>query len=340
MDTGLLIKIILLPFSVFAPGIFAGSETALMSLSTSQLNALKERASTPARKEMFIFWENNPDRVLAAIILGNTLFTVIAGVLSASIGKDIAETLELPGKWVIPLLSFFVTCLVLVCGEILPKILGRLHSVTIARWVILPLILFTRASTPVIHFLVRVAGIFVRILGAEPSTEIPTLTAQDLQGMLGSELSAEPNIVPRRILKNILDFGSLRVNEVQKERGAVIAVDITQATPEVIKRISRLPYSRIPVYRGSLDNIIGIIYSKDLLTAWRTQGLLLIYDLIRPVYFVNNLTPVLSLLREFKKGRHHFAVVRNEEQKVTGIITIEDILEEITGEIYDESKTY
>lgn len=337
MEWFFVVKILILPLAVFTPAFFSCAESALTSLSSVNIQTLKAR-ERPGISKLLAFWENHPDKILATIILGNTVGTVFSGTLAASIGKDCAAIFHWPGRWIIPLLSFSVTILVLIFGEILPKILGRLHSERLAKWAIVPLVPLTEIIHPLVQILVRIAGIAVRILGAEPQRDIPTINAVELKAMLQAAESSGTADTSHRILSNILEFGRLKVKDIQMPRNHVLAIDFNLTTKQIIGIAAQSPFSRIPVYRGSLDNIIGIIYAKDLLTAWRTEGLIIISDLLRPVYFVPEQTSVSELLREFKKGRHHFAVAIDAEKKMTGIVTIEDLLEEIVGELYDESK--
>ena len=332
----LVVKIALLPFMVLMLAFFEGSETALVSLSGMNISSLKKRK--PHIKNLFEFWESFPDRVLAFIIIGNTLATVACGVLAASIGRDFTLFTGISEKWLIPLLSFMVTAVVFVFGGVLAKIISRFHSERVASASIIFLVPLTRMFHTVVRVLVRIAGFFVLLLGAEPQKEIPTLSAAELRGMLETEGTDEPSSPSRRILGNILEFGQLRVKDVQKPAKKLLAVDLKSGTKEIIAEIARSSYSRIPAYRDSLDNTKGIIYSRDLLASWRTEGLILISDLLRPAYFVGEDMRISELLREFKKGHYHFALVQDDAGRVTGFITIEDVLEEIVGEVYDESK--
>lgn len=333
--TILILKILFVPFGVMFSAFFAGSETTLTSLSSMSLSQLKIRY--PSRKLLFEFWENYPDKILTTIVLGNTLGTIICGVLAASIGEDSAVILGVSTRWLIPLLSLLVTALALIFGEILPKIVGRLHSETLAHFVVVPLVPLTKVIHPVVQILVHVANIFVKLLGVETQKEIPTLTAAELKGMMGTTLPEESKSHSHFILKNILEFGQLQVKSVQKPIEKVFAVDVKKDPKEVILTLTESSYSKVLAYRGAIDDVAGIIYTRDLLSIWRTAGLVLIPDLIRPAYFVSETTLISELLREFKKGHYHIAIVQNEMKKVTGIITISDVLEEIVGEVYDET---
>lgn len=326
-----LLKIVLVIAGIVLCAFFAGSETALVSLSSMTIAELKKRK--PFREYFFAFWESHPDRVLIAMVLGNTFATVFCGVMAASIGKDLAKFSALSSHTLIPLLSLVVGFAVLVFGEILPKITGRVRSEKIASFVIVPLVPITKMIHPLVWFFLQFAAVLVKVLGRESSKETPNLTVMELDKMLDSESSA-----PHKILKNIMEFRETEVKELQRPIQNVFAVDVRHPSREIIRTVAGSPYSRILAIQGSFDNILGIIYAKDLLTAWRAEGLILIYDLLRPVFFVSEEMLVSDLLREFKKGRHHLAVVKNKEGKPTGIVTLADVLEEIVGEVYDETK--
>jgi CBS domain containing-hemolysin-like protein len=332
----LFLKVLFLPASMAFVAVFAGAETALTSLSQSAIAQLKLRH--PHLRALFEYWEKMPDRVLTSVIIGNTLGTVVCGVLAASIGSDLADRAGMSSRWFIPPISFAVSLLLFLFGETLPKILGRLYCERVAAAAIVFMVPFTRLAHGFVRALVKIARVFVRIMGVESQSEVPTLTAAELRGMIDTGNAGESALPSRRILRNILEFGHLEVRDIFKPMDQVVAVDLRQKPMEVIRQVAQSSYARLPVYRDSLDNITGIIYAKDLLTAWRTEGLVLIPDLLRPVYFVSPDLRVSELLREFKKGHHHFAVVRGADGKAQGIITIENVLERIVGKVYDESK--
>jgi CBS domain containing-hemolysin-like protein len=140
----------------------------------------------------------------------------------------------------------------------------------------------------------------------------------------------------RVIMKNILDFGKTRISSIMVPRSQVQAVNLDQDPGLVIDRIIEKEYSRVPVFRGNLDNIVGIIYSKDLTHAWRGGSLFVIEDLIRPAYFVPETARIDQVLREFRTGHQHMALIVDEFGSTIGLATIEDIIEKIVGEIWDE----
>ena len=138
------------------------------------------------------------------------------------------------------------------------------------------------------------------------------------------------------MLKNILSFAERKIYEVMIPRSEIFAVESGEKLEEIISKVISSKFSRIPVYKDSIDNIIGVIYSKDLIIAQRNKQLYVLEDIIRPAYFVPESASVDSILNEFKSGRQHLAIVVDEYGSTVGLVTIEDIVEEIVGEIYDE----
>ena len=138
------------------------------------------------------------------------------------------------------------------------------------------------------------------------------------------------------MIQSSLEFGETIVREVMIPRIDMQCVDINHEREEIFRRIMKMPYSRVPVYKGNVDNVIGIVYTKDLLTALRNRELIIMEDIMRQAYFVPETKKISELLEEFRKGRMHLAIVVDEYGVTAGLVTIEDLIEEITGEIFDE----
>ena len=174
------------------------------------------------------------------------------------------------------------------------------------------------------------------LFGQHSKKEKPFLQAEELQILLTSDETIPLSKPARKMMKNIIEFAKTRVSQVMIPRDKVSAVNLDQTPEQIIEQIIEKEYSRVPVYRGNLDNIVGIIYSKDLALAWRGGSLFVIDDLIRPAYFVPGSARVDKVLREFKTGHQHMAIVVDEFGSTMGLATIEDLVEEIVGEIWDE----
>ncbi|HOW27736.1 MAG TPA: hemolysin family protein [Elusimicrobiota bacterium] len=333
----LVIKLILFAGLLLCCGAFSVGETAFMSLSRVQL--IRLRKTFPGR---FVFWENDPARVVAAILLGTNLANVGLATLATSMAYDCHKLFSLPfrlGGWLFPLIA---TILLIAFGEILPKVWARLRPDVMAVRVLPFISLSSYLFGPVIHGLVRgTQGAMGRIsasLKPEPATvqkgavhHLPALRA------LLANTSLEPML--SSLLNNVLELGHLPVSRIMVPREEIFAADIGLSKDLFIQRILSSTYSRIPVYKGSLDSIVGIVYAKDLLTSWRSGDIIVLQDLLRPALKVSPETPVADLLREFRRGHHHIAIVMGPQGRVQGLATIQEILESIVGDISDEPES-
>lgn len=327
-------KIFLYIASLVMVAYFSGAETALTSLSTLSLGNLKEKY--PALKQHITFWEERPNEILAALVVGTTLAIIGSGILAASLAIDLSDKFALPRNLMLGGLPIVAAVLTLVFGEIAPKVISRYHAEQVAAVVIRPLVRFNIFFRPVTSFLLKISDKVISIVNRSPSREMPFLKADELKVLLLSDETIPLSVSERRIMENIFDFGKTKISQAMIPRSKIQAVNLDQEQEKVIDQIIEKEYSRVPVYRGNLDNIVGIIYSKDLALAWRGGSLFVIDDLIRPAYFIPGSARTDQVLREFKTGHQHMGIVVDEFGSTTGIATIEDLVEEIVGEIWDE----
>jgi CBS domain containing-hemolysin-like protein len=230
-----------------------------------------------------------------------------------------------------------VTVLILVFGEIMPKTYARENAEKISAICIEPLRWIAKLFNPLIQVMVVPANFLIQVFGGRGLRGIPLFTAREIDTLI--EVGAREGALDdeeKKMIQSILEFGETIVREVMVPRIDMQCVDINDETEEIFKKIAKMRYSRIPVYMGNLDNIFGIIYAKDLLTAWRNRELFIMEDLMRQAYFVPETKKISELLEEFRKGKMHLAVVVDEYGVTAGLVTIEDLIEQITGEIMDE----
>jgi putative hemolysin len=166
--------------------------------------------------------------------------------------------------------------------------------------------------------------------------ESQNVQADEIDFLLSNENTSPLSDDSRELVSNIMDFTDRRVSQVMVPMSEIFAVNIEDGKEEIIKSIIDTEFSRVPVYKGNLNNIIGIIYSKDIAVAWRSSDVIAIEDLIRPVHYVPETAKVSKILKEFKTGHHHIAIVVDEFGSTIGIASIEDLIEEIVGEVWDE----
>ena len=304
-------KIIIYTFFIILSGIFAGIETALLKYSAKRLK-VKEKLLPYVS-----MWEKNPEVILGAILIGTNLACVGVGVLSESLGIWIG----------------YSTILLLLIGELLPKIFALLNPLKFINLGIKKLFLFSKIVYPLSKFLVNISLYFTSLFLGDQQ-ESPFLTADEVKDLIYQENDITKD--EKIIYSNILEIADKRVYDVMIPKEEIVAVDGTLPLEEIIEKLSSVKYSRIPVYKNNLDNIIGIVYMKDLILAMQNKEIIVLEDLLREPYFVIDTAKIIDVLKNFKQGKYHMAIVVDEYGSTVGLVTIEDIIEEIVGEIYDE----
>ena len=312
---------------LLASGFASGSEIAYFSLSPADLNELDEDDDDD-RKIMAL--RNDSERTLATILITNNLVNVTIIMLC---NYFISHTVSFGGAYWLEFvcITVLLTFLLLLFGEIMPKVYSGQHALA-----------FCRSSADTIFFLSRVfrplANILIRsgaLAGKVVQCENHVLSVDDLEQALEltdkKELKDEQNM-----LEGIVRFGDETAKEIMTSRQDVIDLDFRSSFAEVLQCIVENNYSRIPVYQDTVDNIRGILYIKDLLPHISKPSTFRWQSLIRPPYFVPETKKIDDLLREFQENKVHIAIVVDEFGGTSGIVTMEDILEEIVGEINDE----
>jgi putative hemolysin len=322
------VKIVLAMASLVFSAFFSSCETALLSLSRLQLGRLDK--TFPGR---LAFWEKSPDRVLAVLLLGTSLANVGLGVLATSLAFDLERAAGVPfqwGGWAVPAAA---AVLLILFGEIVPKVFGRVYSETVALMAAPWVRLLTQVLGPLMHGFLKVTGRVVTWLSRLPAAQQAPWSAPVIRTLLSQSALTAPL---RHMLNNLLDFGSVPVTRVMVPRPEIFTADLALAKTEFIDRILSSGYSRVPVTRGSIDNVVGIVYSKDLLASWRSEALIVVEDLIRPVPRVPPAMPLAQLLRDFRQGHNHVALVVDGQGRLQGLVTLQDALEAIVGPVAQE----
>lgn len=318
-------------------GLASASEIAFFSLTPQHLSEISE-GRRPSDFRILELRERG-DRLLATILILNNLVNVAIIMLLnfffmdwLSFGAG-AEWLEFL------LLTVLLTFLLLLFGEIMPKIYSAQHSLSFARFAAPIFSVMEKLFYPVSSILMMSKAFTDRIV----SYETESLTVDDLEKAM--ELTDKGEIAQEsQMLQGIIRFGGEMASEVMTPRVDVVDLDIRTPFPDVIKCIVENNYSRIPVYKGTADNIKGVLYIKDLLPHLQKPATFKWQNLIRPPYFVPETKMIDDLLRDFQQNKVHIAIVVDEFGGTSGIVTMEDIIEEIVGEIDDEyddeEKTY
>lgn len=328
LTVGIVIGFIILVSLLVLSGLISGSEVAYFSLSPSQLNKLKVKDTRFNR--MILKHLQGPDRLLATILIANNFVNVAIVVLS----KYITDTLFTFSES--PVINFLiqiviVTFLILFVSEIFPKIYANRFSLAFARFTAPVLTFLNKLFWPVSSFLIYSTSIVNKRLAKRTGN----LSIDDLSNAL--ELTEKNLPEEKNILKGIVKFGNIDVCDIMQSRVDTVAVDIFTDFNELLSIIDKSGYSRIPIYEESFDKIKGILYVKDLLPYLNKPSNFKWQELIRPSYFVPESKKINDLLKEFQTNRIHMAIVVDEYGGSSGIVTMEDIIEEIVGEITDET---
>ena len=306
---------------------FSGSEIALIAANPQKIR--KSSKVSLARIRMTLDLLKNRERILATTLCGTNLSVVTNSILITSfLLSQLGDRGEL-------FAVMLLTPLLLIFGEIIPKTLFQQHADSIALRVAYPIWLASYVFYPLVYFITKVTQYLFSLFGAKGSHGIPFVTREELRLIFkmsrkGSDLTPEEVIM----IDRLFDFAHTTVKEAMIPLVEVEAVEDNAPIKEVVALIGAKGYSRIPVYEERIDNIIGVINSFDLLDSSLSEGPL--KPFIRTVPYVPEVKPVDDLLIEMQKQRNHLAVVVDEYGGGVGIITIEDILEEIVGEIEDE----
>jgi putative hemolysin len=316
---------------------FSASETALMAVSRLRLKYLAETGDKRADFIKRIL--ANPDRALGVILLGNTITNIAAASLVTYLVATYAPTDRV--KSMTLLASAALTIVILILCELTPKIIAATHAEELSRRLVWPIQISIWVLSPFAALGAFIANRLVRLAGL--STGTSPFTRALSEGEIRSIIAGSPGAImaedQKEMLHNVFEIRDTEVREVMIPRTDVTAVDIDDPLPEILSVFRKTHYSRIPVFQQSFDNIMGILYVKDLLQHMQRPGDIDLHVLLRPVHFVPDTARLGPVLRQMQSMHLHMAVVVDEFGGVEGIITLEDLLEEIVGEIRDEHDT-
>ncbi len=324
--TALLLMLLLLVFSAA----ISGSEIAFFSLNPAQLSELRNNQST--KSQLILHLLEKPKRLLATILIANNFVNVAIVIISSYVMMGLFDFSNSP------LIGFLiqvviVTSLILLFGEIMPKIYATQNAMMATHIMARPLLILRRIFYPLSSILVKSTGIIDKRIERKGHD----ISIDDLSEAL--HLTTSDNSTPeeeKKILKGIVKFGDIEVKEIMRSRIDVTTVDIKTTFTSLLDTIHESGYSRIPVYNESFDNVTGIIYIKDLLPHLGQDNIFDWPKLQRPAFYVPENKRISDLLQEFQTKKIHMAIVVDEYGGTSGIVTLEDILEEIVGEINDE----
>jgi len=309
---------------------FSGSETAFFSLSKIQIKKLEKSSNKSSKRILRLL--SNPKELLIIILLGNTIVNVAASSTAALIAISIGEEYlpQFSQSLIMIVEIIIMTILLLIFGEIAPKLLAFSSPEKTARSSSFFLEIIKYLLWPIIIILEFISSIF----SAKNKAEQTNITSEDFKNLIKSKVTKHPlEENEKRIITSIFRFSSTDANKIMTPRVDIAGVDTSEGLQKVKEIIIRSGHSKIPIYKTNIDNIIGIIYAKDIILNPTKQS---ISSLLRPPLFVTENTKIQNLLNKFKRRKIQIAIIVDEYGGTEGLITLEDILEELVGEIRDE----
>ncbi len=324
-----LISILIILFFLACVAVFSASENAFFSISPATVDELREDDSRFAKATVFLM--THPKKLLATILIGTNFVNVGIVVLSSFIMNILFDFS------INPIAGFIfqvviVTFLIVMIGEVLPKIYAVQNSMKMVKLIASPMFTLSKVLSPLVFILEKSTSIIDKRITKKGHM----LSIDELNHAIDITSEEDAPEEEKEILKSIVNFGNISVKEIMKPRMDVVAYDKKTDLSSLIKEINEWGYSRIPIFEGNFDRIVGVLYIKDLLPHLGKVNDLAWQKLIKPPYFVPESKKIDDLLKEFQNKRVHLAIVVDEFGGTSGIVTMEDILEEIFGEIKDE----
>lgn len=340
-----LFEVIVIFAFIFLNALFVAMEFSIIRVRNSELEPLLEERNKKAKKVKDI--KEHIDWYISATQLGITLVNLILGwmmegVITDKIVSPILKYLDIDIP-VIRTVSFIfgilaLTYFAVTVGEIIPKSVAIKYPKSVSLWLSVPLILFYKIFKPLIWLFNASANGILRLFGIEPVTkDLMTHSEEEIRFLISEgRKTGVIDSTEHQLIEKIFDFNDKTAKDIMIPRNRIIAIDIEDSRDKIINTIIEEGYSRIPVYKENIDNIIGVIYSKDLISAAEHKGLILLQDILRPAEFIPETKHIGDILKEFQNKHVHQGIVVNEHGSVEGLVTLEDIIEEIVGEIEDE----
>lgn len=336
----LLVEPLLIVLCLMISAFFSGAEVALTSVGTARFSKIlgDEGEDHPLQD-----WLHNPGKYLTTLLVGTNVANIAASLIAGDFFRRVVIRYwgVQQGSGALPEVAAFfsMTFLVLVFGQIMPKIYCRHNHERIAPWVVGRLAVLYRILRIPIRILMFVSNLLIRLFGGRPSDDLSFVTTDDLRTLI--EVGQRQGVFEEgetEMLHSIFELSETPVREVMTPRVDMVYVNVNDSLDRVLETFEEQDFSRLPVIQDNRDNVIGILYMKDLLHRWREEDSNghLVREMMRPALFVPESKRIDDVLEQFRREKTHIAIVVDEYGGTAGLVTIEDILEEIVGDIEDE----
>ena len=330
-------NILLLVLLIMLSGFFSASETALTSFRSIHLEKLEDGRNCK-KVELLKRWLKDPNEMLTGLLVGNNIVNILASSIATAVTINVMGGTSSSS---IAIATIGMTIIILIFGEITPKIIAKNQSVKIAGMVITLIYYFTSILKPIIKILMLISKFIGRLLGIEIRNEGLMITEEDIISFVNvGEAEGIIEEEEKEMIHSIVGFSETTAKEVMTPRTSMLAFEGNDTLDEVWDEIIENGFSRIPIYEETIDNIIGVFYVKDVLSIIKKgETNVPIKNFVRPGYFVPETKSITEILQDFRSMKVHIALVLDEYGGIVGLVTIEDLIEEITGEIRDEFDT-
>jgi len=325
-------RFIVLGILFFLSAFFSGSETALMAIDRLRVKYLVQKKRRGAEKLEEVL--EKPDRVLSAILVGNNVVNIAISVLATGLFVHYFGVAQ--GEWMTILV---LTPMLLLFAEVTPKAFAAQYPERLSFLVLRPIRFFITLLAPLVWLITGFTRLMTRLIAPREEPR-PIISEDEIRALIS--VGEQTGVVAkdkRRMLHGVFELSQTRVRDLMVPRTEVVGIEVNSGFEEVLHLVQEAHHSRFPVYQENLDNVVGIIHSKDVLCYVGRSSEFSLRDIARPPYFVPESKRVETLLQAFRKKHIHLAVVVDEYGGVEGIVTLEDIFEEIVGDIQDEYDT-
>ena len=330
LDSSDAIQIIVLILLLLLSGFFSSAETSLTTVSKIKMRALADDGNKRAAAVLEIT-EKHTGKMLSAILIGNNIVNICATALATTIAYNF-------GGYMVSIMTAFMTVAILVFGEITPKNLATIKAQNLALAYIPIIKIFMTIMTPFIFIINLICNGILRLFRVDPKAKNNTMTEDELRTIV--DVSHEDGVIEseeKEMIYNVFDLGDARAKDVMVPRVHVIFADVNSSYAELIDIFKEYKFTRLPIYEETTDNVVGTINMKDLLLYnYNDKKEFHVRDILREAYFTYEYKSISELLVEMRQASINIAIVLDEYGETAGLITLEDLLEEIVGEIHDE----
>lgn len=342
---GILLELLILVLLIFLNAFFVAAEFAIVKVRSSQITPLAERNNRRAKTVVKLL--ANLDAYLSASQVGITMTSLGLGWVGEPVTAKLLEPvfilIGISDPQTIHTLSIivgfiFLTFLHISLGEQAPKMLAIKNPKSTSLAIAIPLNLFYVTFKPIVWVLNHAANYILRLMGIQAVSDSERINSEEELRLLIAEgrKSGAIDQTEHQLIEKIFEFNDKQAREIMVPRNHMIAINVDDPREKIFSTVTEEGFSRIPVYKETVDNIVGVIYSKDLISAAEHRELITLKDIIRPAHFVSSTKLIGNLLKDMQRNKVHMAIVVDEYGGVEGLVTIEDIIEEIVGEIQDE----